>query len=70
MYLCVHWFCYTYTVPAVGAMRGCVVPCIRSMLSKLVPPDKQGKQFPYLECATQHPFSNVSLFGVCNTAPI
>lgn len=34
-----------FTVPVVGAMRGCVVPVIRAMLSKQVPPDAKGVLF-------------------------
>ena len=30
------------TAPVFGMVRGCVVPCIRSMLSKAVNKDKQG----------------------------
>ena len=29
-------------VPVIGAMRGCVVPVVRSMLSKITPSDEQG----------------------------
>ncbi len=32
-----------FAVPFIGALRGCVVPCLRSMLSKVIPSDKLGK---------------------------
>ena len=35
-------YLYFFIVPVIGAMRGCVVPVIRSMLSKLTPPTQQG----------------------------
>ena len=31
------------TAPIFGMVRGCVVPCIRSMLSKAVDKEKQGR---------------------------
>jgi len=51
----------TYAVPVIGALRGCVVPCLRSMLSKVVPSDKQGmiycvqisySQLPHCVCVS------------------
>ncbi len=30
-------------VPVIGALRGCVVPCLRSMLSKVVTSEKLGE---------------------------
>ena len=35
--LCVH------AVPVVGSVRGCVEPCVRSLLSKAVDKDKKGE---------------------------
>lgn len=34
-----------FIVPVIGAMRGCVVPVVRSMLSKITPSDQQGIMF-------------------------
>lgn len=34
--------------PVVGAIRGCVVPIVRSLMSKLTPDDQQGDD----ECIT------------------
>jgi hypothetical protein len=48
------------TAPVFGTLRGCVVPCIRSMLSKVVDKEKQGRQlYFFARCiALDHCVSN------------
>ena len=53
MYMYLKCDCVRLTaVPCIAAMRGCVVPVIRSMLSKRIPADKQGQCSASLAVAT------------------